>query len=179
MPSISALFWASIPVFLAALIYQVGFPAFLLTPITNHIAFKILQNIFSTTHCYASVTTLSGGLGHAECFSVSDGKFSRVFLDDTSFDVVKHARTGHVIPGLWDGHGHLLQYGELLDSVDLFGAKDMAEVKQRLVEYRKKRPETGTREQWLRGVGWDQANFDGEWPVSVCTSRIAYMVLTY
>ncbi|KAF2124565.1 amidohydrolase 3 [Dothidotthia symphoricarpi CBS 119687] len=165
MPSISTLFWASIPILLAALIYQVGVPAILLTSISEHIAFRVLGNLFATTHCYASVKTLSEGLDHAECFSVSGGVFTKVFPDH-SLDAVKHARTGYVVPGFWDGHGHLLMYGELLDSVSLFGAEDMREVKRRLVEYQQERPETGTSEQWLRGVGWDQANFDGEWPVS-------------
>lgn len=169
MPSNSTLFWASFPILLAALFYQIGVPDALLKPITEHFVFKVIQNLFTETHCYISVKTLTPNLPHAECFSVSNGKFSRVFLDETSYDVVKHARTGHVIPGLWDGHGHLLQYGELMDSVDLFGANSMKEVQERLVKYRAGRPEAGTSEQWLRGVGWDQANFKGRWPVSVRT----------
>lgn len=29
---------------------------------------------------------------------------------------------GMAVPGLWDGHGHVLNYGEMLESVQLFGA---------------------------------------------------------
>jgi hypothetical protein len=60
-----------------------------------------------------------------------------------------------------------VQYGELLDSANLFGAASMAEVQQRLVQYRADRPEAGTQKQWLRGIGWDQAHFGGSWPLSV------------
>jgi hypothetical protein len=164
MPPISALFWVSLPIVLVAVVYQVGIPEFL---IPDNLFVKVIQNIFTTTHCYISVTTLASGLPHAECFSVSKGKFSRVFLDETSFDVIKESRTGYVIPGLWDGHGHLLQYGEMMDSVNLFGTKSMKEVQERLVKYKAGREEVGTAEQWLRGVGWDQANFKGRWPVAV------------
>ncbi|KAF1846283.1 uncharacterized protein K460DRAFT_339377 [Cucurbitaria berberidis CBS 394.84] len=166
MPPVFTLFWASLPIILAALVYQIGIPGFILVQLSEHIAFKVLRNLFSTTHCYTSIRTLSSGLPRAECFSVSDGKFSRVFLDDTSFDVVKQERTGHVIPGLWDGHGHLVQYGESLHAVSLFGANSMTEIKERLVEYKAKNLEVGTNEQWLRGVGWDQAKFEGRWPTS-------------
>lgn len=167
MPSVASLSWASLPVVLIALIYQLGLPTSIANSINEHVTFKVLSNFLTTTHCYASVRTLSTGLPRAECFSISNGKFSRVFVDDLSADVVKRARSGHVIPGLWDGHGHLLQFGESLDSVDLFGAESMSEVQERLVEYKARRPEVGTREQWLRGVGWDQAKFDGQWPTAV------------
>lgn len=71
-----------------------------------------------------------------------------------------------VYPGMIDGHGHLIYYGEYLESVSLFGASSMAEVQQRLVEYKTKRPEKGSAHEWLRGAGWDQAHF-GRWPISV------------
>jgi predicted amidohydrolase YtcJ len=171
MPAVSSLFWAAYPLLLLAFIYQVGLPDSIARPITESSTFNTVWKLFSTTHCYASVTTLADNIPQAQCFSVSkDGKFSRVFRDESSDDGIKkleRPRTGHVIPGLWDGHGHLVQYGELLDSVDLFGASSMEVVQKRLVDYKTQRPETGTEKQWLRGVGWDQANFDGSWPISV------------
>lgn len=169
MPSVSSLFWAAYPLLLIAFVYQVGLPTFIVRPVTESNAFNTLWKLFATTHCYASVETLTSGLPHAHCFSVSNGKFSRVFRDEVSDGIKKleRPRTGHVIPGLWDGHGHLVQYGELLDSVNLFGATSMMEVQQRLVQYKTQRPEAGTQKQWLRGVGWDQAHFNGQWPISV------------
>lgn len=169
MPAISSLFWAAYPLLLLAFVYQVGLPDFIARPITESNTFNTIWKLFSTTYCYASVTTLANDVPQAQCFSVSGGKFSRVFRDESSDGIKKleRPRTGHVIPGLWDGHGHLVQYGELLDSVDLFGATSMNEVQKRLVNYKTQRPETGTEKQWLRGIGWDQAHFDGQWPVSV------------
>lgn len=165
MPSFGWLITLSVIVLLGSLVYQNPQP--LIKPITNSLAFKVFQQIFEDTYCYVTIRTNSEGLPHAECFSVADGKFRRVFLDETSYDVVKERRKGHVIPGLWDSHGHLSQFGESLDSVDLFGTASMDEVKQRLVEYKAGHEEAGTDEQWLRGVGWDQANFKGKWPLAV------------
>lgn len=173
MPGFGSLLWLSALAGLVALIYQNPEP--LLRQFTNTIPYKIFLNIFETTHCYVTVRTNQLELPHAECFSVRDGKFKRVFLDETSFEPIKDARRGHVLPGLWDGHGHLMQLGELLDSVDLFGASSMDEAKQRLVQYKAQRTEAGTREQWLRGVGWDQANFGGKWPVAVCANVHAFL----
>jgi predicted amidohydrolase YtcJ len=166
MPSLATLFGASLPLLLAAVVYQVGIPDSITALVPNLFVVNIIRNIFTTTYCYVSVQTLSSAIAGAECFSVSNGKFSRVFLDETSFDIVKESRVGHVIPGLWDGHGHLLQYGESLDSVDIFGSKSMEEVQERLVQYKAGHDQAGTNDQWLRGVGWDQANFGGKWPVA-------------
>jgi hypothetical protein len=164
MPTLSAFFSVTLPVILAALIYQLGLPAF----ISEHLPSTLLPNLFVPTHCYKSVRTLSSRLPHAECFTINDGKFSSVFVDESALDAVKEARTGYVYPGFWDGHGHLIQFGESLDSVSLFGAESMEEIKSRLVDYRTARPEKGTSAQWLRGVGWDQAHFAGRWPTAVC-----------
>ncbi|KAF1916604.1 amidohydrolase 3 [Ampelomyces quisqualis] len=168
MPSVSALFWAAYPLLLVVVFYQNGLPNFIVQPIAKSSTFNSIWNVFATTHCYASVTSLAPHLPQAHCFSVSNGKFSRVFRDEVpdGNNQLEPLRTGHVIPGLWDGHGHLAQYGELLDSVNIFGASSMEEVQQRLVDYKTRRPEAGTQEQWLRGVGWDQANFHGQWPVA-------------
>jgi hypothetical protein len=177
MPAHTILFWVTLPVLLGAILYQIGLQALLLAPIHEFSGFKTFRSLFEETHCYASVTTLSNGLPNAECFSVSNGRFSRVFKDDlikqdSSFDAVKEARAGYVYPGLWDGHGHLIQYGELLNSVDLFGSKSVTEVQDRLVQYKAAHPEEGTSQHWIRGVGWDQAHFDGAWPLTVSTPKI-------
>jgi predicted amidohydrolase YtcJ len=154
MPSTRAYFLLSLPVVLAALIYQLGLPAFL---------GGLFSNLRVTTHCYKSVRTLSSRLPHAHCFTVSDGTISSVFASDTLAD---EAKGGYAYPGLYDGHGHLIQFGESLDSVDLFGASSMAEVHARLLGYKAGRPGKGVSDQWLRGVGWDQAHF-GRWPTAV------------
>jgi hypothetical protein len=73
---------------------------------------------------------------------------------------------GYVIPGLWDGHGHLLQYGEFLHSVDLFGSSSIGDVRSRLRNYIDSHPGAGTADNWIRGVGWDQTAF-GRMPTAV------------
>jgi predicted amidohydrolase YtcJ len=176
MPSTSNLFWVAYPILLFAFAYQIGLPAFVARSIPANRVFDAPWKTFATTHCYASVTTLDTSLPHAQCFSIFNGKFSRVFDDEDSqgSENLDQLPKGHVIPGLWDGHGHLVQYGESLDSVNIFGATSMKEVQRRLSEYHAERPEAGTQRQWLRGVGWDQANFNGQWPVSV--SRSVYQL---
>lgn len=178
MPVHNILFWLTLPVLLGVVFYQLGSHTLLPASVHEYAGFKLFRSLFEKTHCYASIRTLSSDLAHAECFSISNGRFSRVFNDDlikqdASYDGVKDARAGYVYPGLWDGHGHLVQYGELLNSVNLFGAENMAEVQGRLLQYKAEHPEEGTSKQWLRGVGWDQAKFNGNWPTTVITLRIA------
>lgn len=117
----------------------------------------------SKTYCYASITTLSPDTPeNANCFTVArDGTIADVFYSATA-DVIP----GTVLPGLTDGHGHLLQYGELLNSVNLFGAASLEEVRRRIKEYMLLHPEAGSEERWIRGVGWDQAAY-GRMPTAV------------
>lgn len=122
----------------------------------------------SVTHCYKSITTQDEDRPSAKCFSVIDGHFSGVLTEEqvaaSPQPLIEHP--GYVIPGLWDGHGHLLQYGEFLHSVDLFGSLSLDDVRSRLKEYIGANPGTGTKEHWVRGVGWDQAAF-GRMPTAV------------
>jgi predicted amidohydrolase YtcJ len=123
-------------------------------------------------YCYKSVRTHDSEQPSAECFSVKDGSFAGVWAQDSqqSPHRIKEADVsisdGYVIPGLWDGHGHLLQYGEFLHSVDLFGSQSLDEVKDRVKTYLAANPEAGTKDHWLRGVGWDQSVF-GRMPTAV------------
>ncbi|KAF6516818.1 hypothetical protein HZS61_004021 [Fusarium oxysporum f. sp. conglutinans] len=77
----------------------------------------------SATYCYKSIRTHDPEQAEAQCFTVADGIFTAVGPRDADQSMID----GYVIPGLWDGHGHLLQYGEFLHSVDLFGAQSLAE----------------------------------------------------
>jgi hypothetical protein len=118
MPSLLVYAVGVFPILLAALIYQMGLPALVTQTPLRWLATT------DSTHCYASVKTVPSGVPQANCFRVTNGRFSSVYLDDASEDL-KTPHAGHVIPGLWDGHGHLVQYGELLDSANLFGASSM------------------------------------------------------
>lgn len=118
----------------------------------------------SDTYCYQGIRTHDDEVPSAECFSVTDGLFSRVSAGEAT-DVRR--RDGYVIPGMWDGHGHLLQYGEFLHSVDLFGSQSFDEVRERLEGYLDANPGAGTRDAWIRGIGWDQMAL-GRMPTAVC-----------
>jgi predicted amidohydrolase YtcJ len=113
------------------------------------------------TYCYDSITTLSDQ-PNANCFTVSGGHFSHVF-ENRSIDFLQSREvvrnSGVVIPGLWDGHGHILGYGELLETVDLFGSKSLDDTKDRIKSYLVQHPTEGTKAEWIRGIGWDQAAF--------------------
>ncbi|KAA8635150.1 hypothetical protein SMACR_06116 [Sordaria macrospora] len=135
------------------------------------------SSITAKTYCYTSVLTEAGSHKQADCFSISpDGKFTKVFHsaedvlivgdndynDDGGSNLAVETKEGYVIPGIWDGHGHLIQYGEFLHSVDLFGAKSAEEVRERVRGYLKdaekegEGSDVGSKENWARGVGWDQ-----------------------
>lgn len=124
----------------------------------------------SSTYCYKSVRTHDSEKPSAQCFSVASGLFTNVWTKtESTSDSSLSNINGHVIPGLWDGHGHLLQYGEFLHSVDLFGSESIDDVKSRLRTYldaNKKDITVGTKDNWVRGIGWDQTFF-GRMPTAV------------
>ncbi|KAI1840812.1 hypothetical protein JX266_012960 [Neoarthrinium moseri] len=113
--------------------------------------------LYTETHCYQSVRTHSDAEPYANCFSVlPSGVFSRVFQAPPESPYARRTRPGFAIPGLWDGHGHLLQYGEFLNSVDLFGSESFQDINTRVNTYLDTHPDAGSKEEWVRGVGWDQ-----------------------
>ena len=126
-----------------------------------------LQAVAEETYCYESVTTLADDVIDPvpRCFAVKDGRFVDVAPYDAQ-DTTKTASVlpGHVIPGLWDGHGHLIMYGESLASADLFGSSSAEDVRHRLHAYLTRYPEAGSVGKWLRGFGWDQMAMGGVMP---------------
>ncbi|RYO96199.1 hypothetical protein DL763_003326 [Monosporascus cannonballus] len=126
-----------------------------------------LNFLYSETHCYQSVRTNQAVHPYVNCFSVSPGgTFSKVFQASADSELAQNADPGYAIPGLWDGHGHLLQYGEFLNSIDVFGTQSMEEVRSRIREYVNDNPKAGSRDEWLRGIGWDQMAL-GQMPTAV------------
>lgn len=107
--------------------------------------------------CYSSIRTHDEHQKNARCFTVADGIFTGISSEDAGPDAV-HS-DGHVIPGLWDGHGHLMEYAQFLHSVDLFGASSLDEVRARIKKYVKENPGAGSKQFWIRGMGWDQSAY--------------------
>lgn len=122
----------------------------------------------SQVRCYRAIRTHDQEKPDAKCFTVTNGVFKSVQTTDEGIPETAVHHPGYVIPGLWDGHGHLLMYGEFLHSVDLFGATTLDEVRNRIKAYVDANPGVGTKDRWLRGVGWDQTPF-GRMPTAVST----------
>ena len=145
--------------------------AFILSFIATEHAVQSHSSSQDSVHCYESVKSLSNSTSKANCFTVSpSGLFSKLFNDvqERKRENGKGRNTGYVIPGLWDGHGHLLQYGELLQSVNLFESKSMDDAVSKVKNYAAKNPSAGSYSEWIRGIGWDQAIF-GRMPTAVRT----------
>jgi len=116
----------------------------------------------------ASLRTLNASLPHAKCFRTQNGYFTEV-LSEKPIEEQFTSLDGHVFPGIIESHGHILQYGEMLESVSLYGAESVEEVRIRVKEWlgRHKGEGYGSREKWIRGIGWDQAYFGGIMPTAV------------
>ncbi|KAF2973519.1 hypothetical protein GQX73_g191 [Xylaria multiplex] len=139
---------------------------------------NVADTLLAETHCYQGVRT-NGAAADADvnCFSVSStGRFTNVFSAGSDSELAKTAHPGYAMPGLWDGHGHLLQYGEFLNSVDLFGSTTMDEIRGRVSKYVDENPGAGSAQEWIRGVGWDQMAL-GVMPTAICYRRIFLMSL--
>lgn len=166
-----------------------------------------LQDIFisdepSQTFCFRQGITAKFSAGTAAtCFTIRGGIFVDVFTPKSDLPSEAIVYDGHAIPGLWDGvsglsimsmicltttaannicfdqHGHLQQYGEFLHSVDLFGSSSFADVRERLASYLAKHEGVGGKDEWIRGVGWDQMALGGM-PTAVRCSPIQVLAAT-
>ncbi|KAK0112082.1 hypothetical protein ONS96_001341 [Cadophora gregata f. sp. sojae] len=117
----------------------------------------------------SSITTLNASLPQAQCFRVQNGLFTEVLTETpTGIEEEIVYLNGYVLPGIIESHGHILAYGEMLESVSLYGADSMEEVRKRIKSFLKthKGGKYGSREKWIRGIGWDQAFFGGVMPTA-------------
>lgn len=130
-----------------------------------------------STYCVSKdspffIATLDPARPHVKCFQTQHGIFTNVSEEyPTSKDEIVFL-DGYVLPGIIESHGHILQYGEMLESVSLFGAESIDEVRTRIKDFLKSHRGEGygARDKWIRGVGWDQAHFGGVMPTAVCLS---------
>jgi len=137
------------------------------------------KNSESTLYCISDpssshILTLNGSFPVAKCFRVHNGMFTDILEDvpKTNDGEIK-SLDGFVLPGLIDSHGHILQYGEMLESVLLYGAESVEEMRSRIKEFMNKHVGEGygSREKWIRGIGWDQAYFGGVMPTAVSPAQ--------
>jgi len=76
------------------------------------------------------ISTLNASLPQAKCFRVKDGLFTDVLGKPSKRDKPVYLN-GYVIPGIIESHGHVSQYGEMLESVLLYGAESIDDVRSR------------------------------------------------
>jgi hypothetical protein len=116
------------------------------------------------------ITTLNASSPGAKCFSVKEGIFTEVLDSEPASNEKITPLDGYVLPGIIESHGHILQYGEMLESVSLYGAQSVAEIRERITDFLNVHHGEGygTRSKWIRGIGWDQAYFGGVMPTAVC-----------
>jgi len=67
-----------------------------------------------------------------------------------------------VIPGLIDAHGHVMGLGFAMLNADLSGAGSIDEIVERLSAHAGSLPPGA----WLRGRGWDQTRWGGDFPTA-------------
>ncbi|KAH8655048.1 amidohydrolase family-domain-containing protein [Tricladium varicosporioides] len=132
------------------------------------------KNSTSALYCVSDPTkqyikTLNNSVSEAKCFQVQNGVFTEVLTEvPISNKNEIHYLDGFVLPGIIESHGHILQYGEMLESVSLYEAESMAEVRKRIKAFldAHKGEGYGTRDKWIRGIGWDQKYFGGVMPTA-------------
>jgi predicted amidohydrolase YtcJ len=110
---------------------------------------------------HAKVYTLDPAKPWAQAIAIRHGKIQAVGRDE---EIERYRGIGTkwidaggklVLPGFTDCHIHFLGGSLGLDKVNLEGAKNVAEIQERLREYAKQHPD----ETWILGRGWDYAMF--------------------
>jgi predicted amidohydrolase YtcJ len=90
----------------------------------------------------------------------NDGKVKTVLTGPPPPIAFDHSVDGHgqtLLPGLIDGHGHVMDLGFYALRLDVTGVRSLAEFQQRLRDYAAAHPDT----KWILGGGWNQEL----WPV--------------
>jgi predicted amidohydrolase YtcJ len=109
----------------------------------------------------ATIYTVDNSFSTVQAMAVKDGKIialgaEREILNKYDAPEIIDAKTMVVYPGFIDAHCHFLNYGLIMNQVDLTGTKSPEEMIQRVVDFDKLHPEN----EWITGRGWDQNN----WP---------------
>lgn len=115
----------------------------------------------------ASISTMQSDQPDAEALAIKDGLILAV---GRSVDVealagpatrVVHAGGRRVTPGINDTHNHMQSMGKVLNEVQLYGARSIADIKE-LVAQRVRESPPGS---WILGRGWDESLLsDGRFP---------------
>ena len=104
--------------------------------------------------------TADGKLQHFNALLIDDGGKVEFTIPPggpmpiTAVGVDMHGRT--LLPGLIDGHGHVVDLGFAALRLDVTGTRSLAELQQRLRDYAAAHPNDA----WITGFGWNQES----WP---------------
>ncbi len=103
-------------------------------------------NIYTVDSSFSKATTL---IVNADTLvKVGDKELLEHYKAKTTVDL--NGQT--VLPGLFDGHAHILNYGLQLNRVDLFGTPSFKAVVSRITDFVDQNPDT----EYIIGRGWDQ-----------------------
>ena len=108
----------------------------------------------------ATIYTVDSSFSIAEAMVIQDGKIVAV---GKTADLEKEyeakekldAQGKFIYPGFIDAHAHFLNYGYILQTVNLTGTKSWNEVLQKVMDFAATNPEG-----WIRGRGWDQNDWE-------------------
>lgn len=126
---------------------------------------------------HGAIHTMDPAHPEAEALAVADGEI--VALGESSEllaryrgpdTVVVDVEGAAVLPGLIDAHGHIMNLGRFLLTVDLFGTRSAEEVAERVgAAVRSHAPG-----EWIVGRGWDQNDWEvKEFPTTELLDRVA------
>ncbi len=109
------------------------------------------------------IQTLDSNFPEAEAVAVDGGRIVGVGTNSAveshfSGRITIDLHGAYVLPGLTDGHAHILELGMSLRTLDLTSARSPQEA-ARLVEEATARTRLGG---WIRGSGWDAASWRGQ-----------------
>jgi predicted amidohydrolase YtcJ len=125
---------------------------------------KKTANVADTIILHGKIYTENAKQPWAEAVAMRSGKIAAVGSDAevsklrTSGTKVVDAGGHLVLPGFVDCHIHFMEGSLSLGRVNLEGAKNTAEIQQRLREYAAKHPGSD----WILGRGWNYAMFGTE-----------------
>lgn len=120
--------------------------------------------VADTVVMHGHIYTVNPKQPWAEALAIRAGKIVAVGADAeieklrSAGTAVIHAQGKLVLPGFVDCHIHFLDGSLSLSRVNLEGAKNIADIQQKLREYAKQHPGSG----WVLGRGWNYAMFGEE-----------------
>ena len=120
-----------------------------------------------------NIYTVDPALPRATALAVKGGRIIAVGQDVSRYagPITRRidARGATIIPGLIDSHVHMDGLGAALDSLDLRNAKSVESVAAMVRRAAASLPAGA----WIRGRGWDQTNWGGEFPTAAPLSLAA------